>query len=644
MHNLKNNKATGEDRIANEYLKHSFDYMSDIYVKLFNFIFDTGLIPEQWLTGDVIPIFKNKGDKLDPQNFRPITIISCFGKLFTSILNTRLNEFSEEYRIICENQGGFRKGYSTIDNLFVLHTLIHIMKNKKKKLFCAFIDFAKAFDTVWRCGLWNKLLFNNINGKMYNVIFNMYSDIKSRIVYNGEKSEYFSCNVGVRQGENLSPFLFSIYLNDLENFLVSNNLTGLTCITEEVENELDVFIRLLILLYADDTVLLAESAVDLQTQLDNFYEYCRLWKLKVNIDKTKVVIFTSGRLQNNYNFTFNENNIEIVSDILYLGVNFSKSGSYQLAKKRNVNKAYKAMYEVLKKGRLHNLSIKCQYDLFDKIVKPTLLYGCELWGFTNLDIIERVHLKFCKLLLNLKKSTPNYMVYGELGAYPMSVSIKLRIVNYWSKLVDIDNNNKLSSVLYKYSFLKLSRDRCQMPWLKAVKEILDNCGFSYIWMNQNNINTKWLSLAIKQNLCDQFQQKWRSDIEDSSKGVHYRLFKDNLEFEPYLDLLEDKDRKLLCKLRTSNHRLPIETGRWFGIERENRICSLCDNLEIGDEFHFVLQCSFLQNERKEILGSFYSKRVNVLKYKHLFQSRNRTKLKNLCRLIKIIFSKVCPPG
>ena len=192
---------------------------------------------------------------------------------------------------------------------------------------------------------------------------------------------------------------------------MSNNLTGLTCITEEVENELDVFIRLLILLYADDTVLLAESAVDLQTQLNNFYEYCRLWKLKVNIDKTKVVIFTSGRLQNNYNFTFNENNIEIVSDILYLGVNFSKSGSYQLAKKRNVNKAYKAMYEVLKKGRLHNLSIKCQYDLFDKIVKPTLLYGCELWGFTNLDIIIRVHLKFCKLLLNLKKSTPNYDIW-----------------------------------------------------------------------------------------------------------------------------------------------------------------------------------------------------------------------------------------
>jgi hypothetical protein len=77
------------------------------------------------------------------------------------------------------------------------------MKNKKKKLYWAFIDFAKAFDSVWRKGLWHKLLGNKINGKMYKVIFNMYSGIKSRVLYNGEMSEYFPCNIGVRQGENI---------------------------------------------------------------------------------------------------------------------------------------------------------------------------------------------------------------------------------------------------------------------------------------------------------------------------------------------------------------------------------------------------------------------------------------------------------
>ena len=80
------------------------------------------------------------------------------------------------------------------------------------------------------------------------------------------------------------------------------------------------------------------------------------------------------------------------------------------------------MYEVLKLERKHNLSIKCLLSLFDKMVKPILLYGCELWGFGNNDV-----LKFCKMILSLKTSTPNYMIYGELGRNPVEIDIKIRI-------------------------------------------------------------------------------------------------------------------------------------------------------------------------------------------------------------------------
>ena len=333
LKNLKNNKTSGVDHIVNEYLKHSFCIMSDVFVKIFNIIFDTGLVPEQWLWGDIIPIYKNKGDKFDPKNFRPITIISCFGKLFTSILNIRLNKFSDEYSVICENQRGFRKGYSTTDNLFTIYTLITIMKNKKKKLFCAFIDFAKAFDTVWRKGLWQKLLLNDINGKMYSVIFNMYSGIKSRITYNGETSEYFPCNIGVRQGENLSPFLFSLYLNDLESFFQDKHVNGLNIITNEIEEELNIYLKLYVFLYADDTVLFSESANDLQLQLNTFCEYCNIWKLKVNAEKTKIVIFSNGRLPNNLHFLYDGNNLEIVREITYLGLTFPRTGSFLSTKK-----------------------------------------------------------------------------------------------------------------------------------------------------------------------------------------------------------------------------------------------------------------------------------------------------------------------
>lgn len=173
---------------------------------MFNVVLDTGIIPETWTTGIIIPVYKNKGCPTDPDNFRAITLISCLGKLFTSIVNTRLNFFANEVTLIHENQAGFRKGYSTIDNICVLHVLIELYFSFGKKLFCTFIDFRKAFDTVSRSDLWKKLQFSNIKGKCFKVIFNMYQGIKSCVKYKECQSDFFPCLTGVRQGENVSLF------------------------------------------------------------------------------------------------------------------------------------------------------------------------------------------------------------------------------------------------------------------------------------------------------------------------------------------------------------------------------------------------------------------------------------------------------
>jgi hypothetical protein len=152
----------------------------------------------------------------------------------------------------------------------------------------------------------------------------------------------------------------------------------LDCISDEIEGEFDIYSKLFVLLYADDTVLFSDSASDLQLQLNIFCEYCNIGKLKVNSSKSKIIFFSSGRLPQHINFSYDGNAIEIVNEFTYLGLNFSRTGSSTNAKKVLINKAYKAMYEVIKKGKLYNMSIKSQYDRFDKIVKPILLYGCEI--------------------------------------------------------------------------------------------------------------------------------------------------------------------------------------------------------------------------------------------------------------------------
>ena len=131
----------------------------------------------------------------------------------------------------------------------------------------------KAFDKVWRDGLWYKLLLNNMNGYMYHVIVNMYNEITSCNSYNQCKSDIFPCNNDVRQGENVYPFLFSLYLNDLESFLHTCNSNDLKTVSNELEDKLEIFLQLFCNLYAADTVLISESATDLQKHLECFSDY-----------------------------------------------------------------------------------------------------------------------------------------------------------------------------------------------------------------------------------------------------------------------------------------------------------------------------------------------------------------------------------
>lgn len=467
----------------------------------------------------------------------------------------------------------------------------------------------------------------------------MYIDVKSLVKINGTSSEYFNCNVGVRQGENLSPFLFSLYIDDLENFLVEKDIAGLQNIENAIEDELMVYVKMLILLYADDTVLLAESSEGLQNALNAFHTYCKQWKLNVNVEKTKILIFSKGPLIKK-EFHYNNNGIENVKEFKYLGIILTRGGTFCKAKKHLSEQAQKAMYGVIRKIRQFDLSVECQLDLFDKIVVPVLLYGCEIWGYENLDIIERVHLKFLKTIFNLKSSTPSYMIYGESGRFPLYIKVYSRMITYWRKL--LYSENKIANIVYRYFCTEYCKNVYKNPWIECIERILNMCGLPNVWKDQGYcVNIKWLSIKVNQVLKDQFIQKWSSDIDGSSKGQSYKLFKHTFGVEKYVFTLPVKLRKILMKFRTSNHRLPVETGRWYGIPLNERMCTYCNKGEIGDEFHFILQCPNFSQSRKKFIDKCYYERPNVLKFSNLMSTQNIKMLKKLCIFISHIFDTIC---
>ena len=255
---------------------------------------------------------------MDPKNvnnYRPITILSCLGKLFTSVLNSRLTAFLDSNEILLENQAGFRKGYETTDHIFVLQSLCEILTQRKKKLFCAFIDFSQAFNSIWRVGLWRKLYLNLIDGKFLRVVTNMYENIKSCIKINNDTSTFFASECGVRQGENLSPMLFALYLNDLESFLLSGGVETLNL--EIATNELNLYLELLLLLYADETVIFSNNKENFKKGLNEFYKYCQMWKLNVNFSKTEIIVLYSKN-NDNLEFKIGDHIIKITKTYKYL--------------------------------------------------------------------------------------------------------------------------------------------------------------------------------------------------------------------------------------------------------------------------------------------------------------------------------------
>ena len=205
---LKNNKSSGNDQVLNEFLNYSPPKIIDMIVRLFNVILDTGIFPEQWSVGIIKPLYKNTGAKDNPNNYRGITILSCLGKLFANFLNSRLTHFVEGNQTIGSEQAGFRSGFSTTDHMFVLKSLIDIYLSKRKRLYCCYIDYSKAFDTISRSELWSKLLKCNISGKIFRVVYNMYKSAKSCVAIKGLLTDNFHVSSGLDRVKTCLLFYF----------------------------------------------------------------------------------------------------------------------------------------------------------------------------------------------------------------------------------------------------------------------------------------------------------------------------------------------------------------------------------------------------------------------------------------------------
>ena len=179
----------------------------------------------------------------------------------------------------------------------------------------------------------------------------------------------------------------------------------------------------------------------------------------------------------------------------------------------------------------------------------------------------------------------------------------------------------------------------QSPWTTKIKNTLDDLGMSNLWIDGDVINEKWFKVSVNQKLSDIGAQSWNTETQTNGLFTTYRIFKITQSFEKYLVELDPKDRINLCKFRYGSHRLPINTGRFVNVNRDERICGLCTEQKRGDEFHYLFDCQALKVERSECLKKYYRTRPNTLKMEQLFNSKNKKELSKLARFCRVIMQR-----
>ena len=424
---LKQGKAGGIDDIVAELLQMSKGRIIEFLYKLFNMMYTSGSFPLRWATAIVVPLHK-KGDVNDPDQYRGISLLSVVSKIFTGVLNTRLYTWAEENNKISVEQAGFRRSHSTIDHIFTLHSMVSncLFGRRRSKFYVCFVDFQKAFDTVKRAILWDILQREGVSDKMLNMVKAIYEQVLAVVRYGNELSEEISCPLGVRQGCLLSPLLFTFLMTELAKGISEGGRHGYQFSPGMIE--------LFSLLFADDIALLATTPIGLQNQIDNLRRGAERLGLVVNLDKTKVMVFRKGgfldRLERWY---YGEERIEVVNRYKYLGYTLTTKLSVDIALSEYAGRAkgriiniFRALY------RLGKIDWGVFFKIFDSQVKPMLLYGSEIWGMRNREIIEKVHLYACKKLLGVSPKTPNAFVHCELNCYPLLIDARNRAIKYWA--------------------------------------------------------------------------------------------------------------------------------------------------------------------------------------------------------------------
>lgn len=387
---LKGKPTAGPDNIPSFILRDCCSVFTTPLTKIFNLCLRTSIFPDVWKLSKLCPVFK-KGDRADVSNYRPITIISNFAKVFESVLYTRMYNFFSDQLVDCQH--GFVAGRSTVTNLLCVSQYIANSLDRRLQCDVIYTDFSKAFDRLDHGILLTKLRKIGLSPDLLSVFKSFLCNRKQFVSFRGHRSSIISVTSGVPQGSILGPLLFNIFVNDI----VDNLDDDVHC-----------------LLYADDLKLYSQITCihdcrKLQHNLDMVFQWCELNRLYLNPNKCSVMSYglIQQTLEHNYNISGSTlNRPDTVRD---LGVIFDPKMSFIGHINHVVGNAFKMLGFIMRNCRDFAKG-ETLVLLYNSFVRSRLEYACIVWEpyyDVHINSLESVQRRFLK-----------YLNFRLTGVYP----------------------------------------------------------------------------------------------------------------------------------------------------------------------------------------------------------------------------------
>ena len=634
----ENNKAAGADSLKPAFLKQ--DDCIQFLHQLFQFCFKHSITPTPWSKGIIQPIPKGSNGSQNPQDYRGICLQSVVLKAYSKILNQRLNCWLEDNNLLADEQNGFRKSRCTQDHLFALASVVESRKSSGKSTFAAFIDLRKAFDSVIRGYLWQKVEGLGVHGSFLGALKAMYSSVLSSVRVNDKLSEWFSVDKGVKQGCLLSPALFSIYINDL--ILEINGLgIGIQCDSRMIST----------LVYADDIILLAEKELDLQKLLDVVQTWCSKWGISINTQKSNVIHFRKkGKRfpRTDFNFLVGAEPITLTHTYKYLGFWVNEHWDMVESVNHVITNANRSLSRLISKSRsAGGFPYSAFTKLFQSLVVTVVDYSAGLWGFKFHSKIQVIQNRAMRFFLNVNMNVPIAALQGEMGWVPMRVHIRLAVLRLWHRLCTLPDG-RLTGDIFRWS-CNLA-DSGVHNWAADARDLLKETQFNpdlMLFNRKDFLDSAWNALT------DSELQEWKRFLWTFPRGSEttgrlrlYREIKPLPMAEAFVTGPIPADwRRVMAALRMGCLPLEVETGRFGCAARplQQRVCKLCST-DVENEEHFLLHCHALKEERKDLFNAMCKTEGNKFlclnaTTKVLLILKLAQQPRQICKLVFSMYSK-----